>query len=138
MTQLIRDLPHVRVRPSLPFSAAGVDYASPINFRVSKERGNKSYKGYIAFFVCLSTIATHLEAVSDLTMSAFLAALQRFFSRRGMVHDMYSDCGTTFIGANNHLKQNESRNKKLFVPMFNAISVKPAGWVGRVKHCLAR
>ena len=114
MTQLMGDLPHVRVRPSRPFSATGVDYAGPINFRVSKGRGNKSYKGYIAVFICLSTKAIHLEAVSDLTTSAFLAALHRFFSRRGLAHDMYSDCGTTFIGANNQLKQDEARVKKLF------------------------
>lgn len=113
LTQLMGDLPHVRVRPSRPFSATGVDYAGPIDFRVSKGRGNKSYKGYIAVFVCLSTKAIHLEAVSDLTTAAFLAALQRFFARRGLAHDMYSDCGTTFIGANNQLHKNESIIKEI-------------------------
>ena len=113
-SQLMGDLPHARVRPSRPFSATGVDYAGPINFRVSKGRGNKSYKGYIAVFVCLSTKAIHLEAVSDLTTAAFLAALQRFFARRGLAHDMYSDCGTTFVGANNQMQHNQDTIKSLF------------------------
>lgn len=105
-TQLMGDLPSARVRPSRPFSSTGVDYAGPIDFRVSKGRGNKSYKGYIAVFVCLSTKAIHLEPVSDLTTAAFRAALDRFFARRGFAHDIYSDCGTNFIGADNILKEN--------------------------------
>lgn len=38
-SQMMGDLPAVRVRPSRPFSSTGVDYAGPIDFRVSKGRG---------------------------------------------------------------------------------------------------
>lgn len=112
--QLMGDLPHTRVRPSRLFAATGVDYAGPISFRVSKGRGNASYKGYVAVFVCLCTKAIHLEAVSDLTTSAFIAALQRFFARRGLAHDIYSDYGTTFIGANNQLQRDQQTTQNLF------------------------
>ncbi|XP_037960385.1 uncharacterized protein LOC119689587 [Teleopsis dalmanni] len=66
--------------------------------RVSKGRGQKSYKGYIAVFICMATKAIHLEAVSDLSTDAFLAALRRFFGRGGKSSQLYSDNGTNFVG----------------------------------------
>lgn len=97
--QLMGNLPASRVTMSHPFSHSGVDYAGPIQIRMSKGRGNKSYKGYIALFVCMSTKAIHLEAVSALTTEAFLAAFRRFQSRRGHCSHIYSDNGTNFVGA---------------------------------------
>ena len=41
----------------------------------------------------------HLEAVTDLTTEAFLAALRRFVSRRGLPTLIQSDNGTNFVGA---------------------------------------
>lgn len=38
----------------------------------------------------------HLELVSDLTISSFLNALERFTSRRGMCCNIYSDNGSNF------------------------------------------
>lgn len=104
-TQLMGQLPQVRVQPSKPFKASGVDLAGPINIRVSPGRGSKSYKGYICLFVCMSTRAVHLEAVSDLTSKAFIAAFRRFTSRRGHCRDLYSDNGTNFVGADRLLKE---------------------------------
>ncbi|RLU20285.1 hypothetical protein DMN91_006892 [Ooceraea biroi] len=49
--------------------------------------------------------AVHLEIVSDLTTDGFLAALRRFIARRGIPEHIYSDNGTNFKGANNHLKE---------------------------------
>ncbi|XP_060665680.1 uncharacterized protein LOC132797951 [Drosophila nasuta] len=40
-----------------------------------------------------------LEATSDLTTEKFLAAFSRFIARRGCPHQMYSDNGKTFVGA---------------------------------------
>ncbi|XP_029162274.1 uncharacterized protein LOC114933870 [Nylanderia fulva] len=48
--------------------------------------------------------AVHLEAVSDYTAEAFLAAFRRFVSRRGLCTVVYSDCGTNFVGADRQLK----------------------------------
>lgn len=78
------------------FFNTGVDYAGPIDIRVSKGRGNKSYKGYISLFVCLATRAIHLEVVSDQSSEAFLCALKRFI---GLCQNIYSDNGTNFVGA---------------------------------------
>lgn len=55
-------------------------------------------------FVCFSTKAVHLEVVGDLSSDAFLNALKRFVSRRGLCKDIYSDNATNFVGANNELK----------------------------------
>ncbi|XP_075990161.1 uncharacterized protein LOC142985798 [Anticarsia gemmatalis] len=98
-TQLMGQLPSSRVTPNKPFLISGLDYAGPINIRVSKGRGNKSYKGYIALFVCMSTRAIHLEAVSDLTTQGFLAAFRRFVARRGRCAELNSDNATNFVGA---------------------------------------
>lgn len=104
-SQLMGDLPPPRVKFTRAFTHTGVDYAGPIDLRMSKGRGNASYKGYISVFVCLCTKAIHIEAVSDLTSAAFIAAYRRFVSRRGLPAHMYSDNGTNFIGASKVLRQ---------------------------------
>ncbi|XP_012285896.1 uncharacterized protein LOC105702705 [Orussus abietinus] len=84
-SQLTGDLPKSRVVPARPFLRAGVDYAGPINLRLAKGRGQKTYKGYIALFICLVTKAIHIEVVSDYTSQAFIAAFKRFTYRRASV-----------------------------------------------------
>ncbi|XP_063390141.1 uncharacterized protein LOC134675762 [Cydia fagiglandana] len=102
-TQLMGNLPEVRVKPSRPFLISGVDFAGPITCRMSKGRGAKTYKAYIALFVCMSTKAIHLELVSDMTTEAFIAAFKRFVSRRGHCKELWSDHGTTFVAAEKEL-----------------------------------
>lgn len=101
---LMGSLPSARVTASRPFLRSGVDYAGPINIRPTKGRGYRSTKGYICVFVCMATRAIHLEVVSDMTSQAFLAAFKRFTARRGHCGEMWSDNGTTFVGANKELK----------------------------------
>jgi Pao retrotransposon peptidase/Family of unknown function (DUF5641)/Integrase zinc binding domain len=101
--QIMGNLPLRRVTPSPSFTYSGVDFAGPVQLRISKGRGTKSYKGYIAVFVCLVTKALHLEAVSDLSTDAFLAAYKRFTARRGHCLEMQSDNGTNFRGASNKM-----------------------------------
>lgn len=103
--QLMGQLPTPRVTPNRAFLFSGVDFAGPINIRASKGRGHSSYKGYICLFICLSTKAVHLEAVSDLSSQGFLAAFRRFGARRGHCSDLYSDNGTNFVGAARELKK---------------------------------
>ncbi|XP_029672439.1 uncharacterized protein LOC115241052 [Formica exsecta] len=99
------NLRHGRVTPVRPFLRTGVDYTGPIQLRTSKGRGQKAHKEFIAVFVCLCTKAVHLDVVSDYTSDAFLAAFRRFTSRRGLCEEIYSDCGTNFIGADNALRE---------------------------------
>lgn len=104
-TQQMGNLPRPRVQVDRPFNHTGIDCAGPINLRMSKGRGAKSYKAYIALFVCLGTKAVHLEAVSDLSTPAFLAAYRRFTSRRGLPQHIHSDNGSNFLGASRILRK---------------------------------
>lgn len=97
-------LPAHRVLPSRPFSVTGTDFAGPFNYKSTSLRSTKILKGYLAVFVCFATKAVHLEFVSDLSTHAFLAALHRFISRRGLPTDLYSDNGRNFVGAAHHLR----------------------------------
>ncbi|XP_029155184.1 uncharacterized protein LOC114928270 [Nylanderia fulva] len=92
-----------RVTPSRPFLHTGVDYAGPVWLRTSKSRGHKATKGFIVIFVCLASRAVHLDVASDYSADAFIAALRRFISRRGVCITLYSDCGTNCVGADRQL-----------------------------------
>lgn len=104
-SQLMGNLPSQRTTPSRPFSNVGVDFAGPILTKQIDGRGKKFQKSYIAVFVCMAVKAIHLEVVSDLSTKSFLNALKRFSSRRGRPSDIFSDNGTTFVGANRELKE---------------------------------
>ncbi|XP_076660198.1 uncharacterized protein LOC143363511 [Halictus rubicundus] len=107
------NLPVNRVTPCRPFFRSGIDYAGPIQLRAGRGRGQRTSKGYIAVFICLSTKAVHLEAASDGSNDAFLGALRRFTARRGRCAELYSDCGRNFVGANHELRAllRESENR---------------------------
>ncbi|XP_058827183.1 uncharacterized protein LOC131687148 [Topomyia yanbarensis] len=96
-------LPVARVTPSRPFTVTGIDYAGPLYLKPPHKRAAPT-KAYICIFVCFSTKAVHIELVSDLTTSAFLAALRRFISLRGLPKHIHSDNGKNFEGARNELR----------------------------------
>lgn len=115
------DLPKNRITcVNKPFGNTAIDYTGPIMIKMSNGRGCKMQKAYIAIFVCMNTKAIHIEAVSDLTADAFIAAFRRLVTRRGAVHNFYSDNGTNFVRANKILQEdmahiNETAVKRPFV-----------------------
>ena len=88
-----------------PFAFTGVDYAGSFWLRTTRHRGYKAYKGYLVVFICFSTKAVHLEAVSDYSTETFIAAFKRFVSRRGPCLKLFSDKGTNFVGADAELRK---------------------------------
>lgn len=102
--QIMGNLPSVRINITRSFKHSGGDFARPISLKNSTLRSAVLSKGYICVFICMSSKAIHLEAVSDLSTNAFLAAFRRFVSRSGVCTDIYSDCGTNFVGASKELK----------------------------------
>jgi len=95
------NLPKLRITPHRAFINSGLDYAGLFPIKLSR---NKTGKAYLCIFVSFSTKATHLELVSDLTITAFLNALKRFMARRGRCANLFSDNDTNFIGASNELQ----------------------------------
>lgn len=102
---LMGDLPSSRVTPARAFLSTGVDYAGPFNIKFLNLRAIRHVKVYMCVFICMVTKAVHLEVVTDLTADSFIATLTRFVSRRGLCSDIFSDCGTNFIGANTILQK---------------------------------
>ena len=82
-----------------------VDYFRPILVENSKKTRFTSghNKRYGVVFTCLTTSATHLGLVSDLSTNSFSLALKRFIARRGQPKVMYSDNGSNFRGAEKEL-----------------------------------
>jgi len=107
------DLPAARLVANRPFFNVGMDYGGPFLVRESRRRGARTNKIYLAVFVCMSVKAVHLETVSDISTEAFLAALDRFVSRRGIPSSMYTDFDTNYVGAAKQLKKlfNEASNQ---------------------------
>jgi hypothetical protein len=101
--QLMGQLPQQRVTPVRSFYNCGVDYAWPFLIYQGSSRSKKKVKCYAALFVCLATRAIHIELVSDLTTSVFLAPLRRFISRRGRCQNIFSDNAINFKGASHAL-----------------------------------
>lgn len=154
--QLMGDLPAARSNPTRPFYNCGVDFTGYVDVKTNKGRGVKTTKGYISVFVCMVTKAVHLELVSDLSSSAFLAALRRMAARRGAPRHIYCDNGTNFVGASRilqheYLNLQEILDKEFYSQIadmqiefhFNAPSWPSAGglWeaaVKSLKHHLRR
>lgn len=77
LNQLMGALPAERLAGSYPFQITGVDYAGPFQLRDRKTRNFKTFKAYIALFICFLTKAIHIELVTDLTSECFISALRR-------------------------------------------------------------
>lgn len=96
--------PVEKLTPSHPFLNSGVDYAGPFIIKTWKGKNARTYKAYLALFVCHSTSAVHLELVTDYSTDAFMAAYKQFTARRGIYVTLMSDCGTNFKGAEAELQ----------------------------------
>ena len=97
--QIHGQLPADRVNPGKVFDCMGIDYAGPVLVKYGLVRKPRFTKSYVAVFVCLGTKVVHLEHVSDLTTSAFVATLRRFIGQRGIPSTIWSDHGMNFVGA---------------------------------------
>ena len=101
--QLIGQLPPERVDPDYVFFHTGIDFAGPFQIKQGNTRKPVILKAHLAIFICFCTKVVHLELVSDMTTNAFIAALDRFVTRRGLPLHLYSDNGPNFTGAKNRL-----------------------------------
>lgn len=102
---LMGDLPPSRVQPNPVFSHSGMDFAGPFSVKIHQMRSARTVQVYLCVFVCMSTKAVHIEVVHGLSTPAFIAALHRFVSRRGLPSHLYSDQGRNFVGAANSFQK---------------------------------
>ena len=72
-TQLLGQLPADRLRPGHVFDRVGVDYAGPILIKSGYVRRPIITKAYVCVLIGFSIKAVHLESVSELTSTAFIA-----------------------------------------------------------------
>ncbi|XP_049883729.1 uncharacterized protein LOC126379136 [Pectinophora gossypiella] len=93
------ELPAQRVTPAPAFQTIGMDYAGPFTILNKKGRGARTTKCYLCLFICFRYKCVHLEAVSDLSMEAFILSFRRFISRRGKPLEVFSDNGRNFVAA---------------------------------------
>ncbi|XP_058817141.1 uncharacterized protein LOC131680443 [Topomyia yanbarensis] len=105
-SQLMGQLPKVRITPARAFLNTGVDFCGPVLIKhaVRRSKPIPPSRAYIALFVCMVTKAVHLELVSDLSTEGFIAALKRFVVRRGRPISVYCDNATNFSGAERELQ----------------------------------
>lgn len=99
LQQQMADCQAYQVQPNRAFSFVGVDFAGYFLIKLADKRNAPFTKCYVSLFICLTTKAIHLELVSDLSTDAFIAALNRFVSRRGKPNRIHSDFGSNFKGA---------------------------------------
>ncbi|XP_067306912.1 uncharacterized protein [Pseudorasbora parva] len=96
------DLPPERLRLLCPpFYSTGVDCFGPYLVKI----GRRNEKRWGLIFKCLTTRAVHTELLNSMDADAFLLALRRFIARRGKPHEIRSDCGTNFRGADRELRE---------------------------------
>ena len=77
--------------------------------------GRKHLKRYGCLFTCLTSRAVHLEVAHSLTADTFIAAFQRFTSRRGIPEKVYSENGTNLVKGDKELRKHiqEWNNSKI-------------------------
>ena len=105
-TQIMAPLPGSRLNMPEPLRClvhTAVDFAGP--FTTVQKRGRLRTKRYMCLFTCMATRAVHIEMAYGLDTDSFMNAFYRFASRRGFPHEITSDNGTNFIGAQRELQQ---------------------------------
>ncbi|XP_045535849.1 uncharacterized protein LOC106710483 [Papilio machaon] len=110
LTPMMGNLPSERITPAFPFQTIGMDFAGPFNIINKKGRGARVSKCYLCLFICFRYKCVHLEAVSDLSKEAFILALRRLISRRGIPREIYCDNGRNFVAAAKQLGQFIKKN----------------------------
>ena len=95
-------LPRSRTEGITPFEVIGVDYAGPLMYRA---KNKKERKAYVLLYTCSLTRAVYLELLPTLEMDEFIRSFKRFVARRGRPTKVYSDNGSTFVGAANWLRK---------------------------------
>ena len=103
-SQVMAPFPQIRMKePLRAISKIVVDFAGP--FFTVQGRGKARQKRYLFLFTCLLSRAVHLELAFGLDTDAFLNAFFCMVNRRGLPHEVVSDNGGNFVGAEKELRE---------------------------------
>ncbi|XP_067660546.1 uncharacterized protein [Haliotis asinina] len=103
------DLPPSRLRLYKPaFYSTGVDCFGPMTIKI----GRRTEKRWGVIFKCMTTRAVHFDLLDSMSTDAFLMAFRRFVARRGKPHELLSDCGSNFKGAERELRETWNHGTK--------------------------
>ena len=106
LSPMMSDLPKQRLDIGSPaFNNTMIDYFGPLIVKLNKgtRTSQATTKRYGAIFSCLTTRATHIKLVDDLSTDKFILTLRWFICRSGSPSRINSDNGTNFVGAQREL-----------------------------------
>ena len=122
---IMADLPSKRLETVRAFNKVATDFCGPFTTKDSTLRNSRrTVKTYMLIIVCMSTKAVYC----DLSTPAFLAALTRFTSRRGLPVEIFSDQGRNFLGAARYLKQCSDFLKENSETIFSHLASQGIQW----------
>ncbi|XP_020896007.1 uncharacterized protein LOC110234937 [Exaiptasia diaphana] len=96
------DMPTFRTENSRPFQTTGVDFAGPLEYKVSK---SEKAKCYILIFTCATSRAVHLELTKTQTADELQQKLSAFITRRTRPERIISDNAQTFKATAEWIRQ---------------------------------
>lgn len=146
---LLPQLPELRVTEKPPFTVVGVDFAGTLYFKTQGEQFT-SQKVWVCLFTCCVVRAVHLELVLEMSAQAFIRALKRFVSRRGLPSKLVSDNSKTLKSMAKTLtaiiKHPATQHYLAGVRIEWQFNLKKAPWwgglferlAGSMKHCLRK
>ncbi len=128
--QLMGDLPLGRVtRQNNAFKACGCDVFGP--YEIIKGRKTRANPGgdkrWIVMYTSMPVRGIHMEVIENMEADSFISSLSRLESNRGVVEDMYSDCGTNFVGAEREMRESLDKLKE-DLDVQEALRVKGINW----------
>ena len=96
------EMPSFRTEDGRPFETTGVDFAGPLEYKISKkERG----KCYVLLFTCATSRAVHLEVTKSQTAEEFQRKLNSFIARRTRPRLITSDNASVFKATASWIKK---------------------------------
>ena len=95
-------MPSFRTEDGRPFETTGVDFAGPLEYKITKkERG----KCYVLLFTCSTSRAVHLEVTKSQTAEEFQRKLNSFIARRTRPRLIISDNASVFKATASWIKK---------------------------------
>lgn len=98
------DLPQYCFQPHRPFSNVGMDYEGPFIVKEGRRR-MQNIKGLFSTFCVYVSHGHTSRNYNKSKYSSFFTAPGRFVARRGIPNDIFSDCGTNYVGVTRNLKE---------------------------------